>query len=249
MSAPGPGAARGCGPDGRIPPLPARWPVRPARRPPTCAPRTPRARGCLECRRCRAPGVRRAVPGTRRGREHLSERDGGGQRHRIVGPGDAQRPEGGGGEPPGTTTEDTSAATRPELTVRNVPVRSCPCVPGLARSSRHSAAVSRRSSRPVSSMQTCSPASSSKRTVAGPVPPASSAATEAAVGAASACGPGGGASWSTVWVIAPSFAALPRCGCTRIRRISLISPHSRSLRAGSVSGSRSHASESCISRK
>ena len=61
-------------------------------------------------------------------------------------------------------------------------------------------------------------------------------------------GPGGGASWSTVWVMAPSFAALPRSGCTRISRISLISPHSRSLRAGRVAGSRSQASDSFISR-
>jgi len=34
------------------------------------------------------------------------------------------------GSRPGTTTEETSAATRPEFTVRSVPVRSYPPAPG-----------------------------------------------------------------------------------------------------------------------
>ena len=148
----------------------------------------------------------------------------------------------------GTTSEDTSAATRPVFAVRSVPVRWCPSMPGLAWSSKHSVTVSLRSARLISSMRICSPASSSNRTSAGLVLRASSAATDAAVGASLSCGPGGGASWSTVWAIAPSFAALPRSGCTRISRISLISPHSRSLRAGSVSGLRSQASVSYISK-
>ena len=130
--------------------------------------------------------------------------------------------------------------------MRSVPVRSCPRAPGLRRRSRHSAAVSGRPAQPVSSMRISSPASSSKRIVAGPVLRASSATTEAAACAPLALGPGGGASWSTVSVIAPSFAALPRSECTRISRMSLISPHSRSPRAGWVSGARSQASDSSI---
>ena len=69
---------------------------------------------------------------------------------------------------------------------------------------------------------------------------------QAAACAPLALGPGGGASWSTVSVIAPSLAAVPRSECTRISRISLISPHSRSPRAGWVSGARSQASDSSI---